>query len=365
MSTVRLPEGVRAVRQARALPRDEWDALTRSSDLFLTTRWLDVVEDTAGVPMAYLWIERAGKMVAGLATALADASAPWSLGRPDYVLEKSAEAGLPGAKEILADLPGETTSALMPTLLAGGRHLGNTRVLYGREASADDLETLVTAAQSLARGVGAVSIAFLYVDETDHELRSVLTRCGYRSYVSGRYSSLHVPPDGFPGYLAALPSKRRVSIKAERRKLYDAGCRLSVESLDGADLPRFAELEAELMRKYGIAWRADQSLPTLVQVRDRFGDDAFAIVARADGAIRGFGLILRHNHYWYARQSGFDYDYQRRSGLPLYFEILYYRLLEEAAAAGVTTICYGHGSEDTKRSRGCVATDQFCYQLRL
>ncbi|MFF2012735.1 GNAT family N-acetyltransferase [Streptomyces sp. NPDC058195] len=365
MSTVCLPEGVRLVERAKDLPRREWDALTRPSDIFLTTRWLDVVEGTAGVPMAYLLAERGGRLVAGLATALAGATVPWSLGRPDYVLGKSAEAELPGAEEFLAALRTGPTEALMPTLLAGGRHLGHTRILYGELASADDLAALVAAAEGLARAAGAASVTFLYVDETDVELTGVLALRGYRNYTSGRYSSLRVPADGFPGYLAGLPSKRRISINAERRRLHDEGCRISVESLDGADLARFAALEAELMRKYGIEWRDDQSLPTLVQIRDRFGDDAFALVARADGAVRGFGLILRYQNHWYARQSGFDYAYQGNKRLPLYFEVLYYRLLEEAAAAGVTTIYYGHGSEKTKLSRGCVASDQFCHVLSL
>jgi hypothetical protein len=103
----------------------------------------------------------------------------------------------------------------------------------------------------------------------------------------------------------------------------------------------------------------------LHQVRECFGDDAFTIVARAEGEIRGFGLVLHHNGHWYARQTGYDYEYQRRTGLPLHFELLHYRLIEEAAAAGISTIPYGLGSEDTKRSRGCTATDQRCRLLRL
>ncbi|OPF70129.1 GNAT family N-acetyltransferase [Streptomyces antioxidans] len=365
VTTVPLPDDVRVVRHAAALPRAEWDALTRPSDVFLSSRWLDVAEATAGVPMAYVWVERGGRVVAGLATAVAGASVPWLLGRPDHVLTRSAAAGLPHAAEFLADLPKEPTEVLMPSLVAGGRHLGNTRVLYGAEASADDLDTLLAAAEGLARTAGAASVALLHVDESDRELRSVLAGRGYGFYVSGRYSSLRVPAGGFSEYLAGFSRKRRVSIAAERRKLAEEGCRVTVEPFDGRDFARFASLEAELMRKYGMEWRDDQSLPTYMQIRERFGEDAFTLVARADGVIRGFALILRHSGHWYARQSGFDYAYQRRKRVPLYFEVLYYRLVEEAAAAGVTTIYYGHGSEETKRSRGCVATDQFCHVLRL
>ncbi|MFD1831186.1 GNAT family N-acetyltransferase [Streptomyces desertarenae] len=356
---------VHTVERAADLPRREWDALARPSDVFLTTRWLDVVENTAGVPMAYLWTERDGVPVAALATASATASVPWTLGRPDVVLRNSAEAGLPGAAGFLAGLGGDATTALMPSVVAGGRHVGNTRILYGARATDEDLEALVTAAEARARDLGAASVAFLYLDETDRRLAAVLGARGYAGCVSGRHSSLSVPADGFDGYLASLPRKRRVSVAAERRRLREAGVDVRLESLDGADLPRFAALEAELLRKYGIEWRADQSLPQLRQVRDRFGDDAFAVVARDGGEIRGFGLILRHGGHWYARQTGYDYAYQRRTGLPLYFELLYYRLVEEAAAAGVPVIHYGLGSEDTKRSRGCTATDQYCLLLRL
>ncbi|MFF9818672.1 GNAT family N-acetyltransferase [Streptomyces sp. NPDC014006] len=367
-TTHRLPDSVLAVERAADLPRAGWDALAGPADIFLTCRWLDVVEATVGVPMAYLWIERDGEPVACLATALATSAVPWALGRPDVVLRNSAEAGLPGAAGFLADLAGDPTTELMPTLLAGGRHVGHTRILQGHRTTRDDLVRLVGAAETLARRSGAATVCFLYLDaagEDDRRLADVLAERGYRSHTSGRHSRLRVPEDGYDGYLTALPRKRRVSVAAERRRIRQSGIDVSVESLDEVDLARCAELEAELLGKYGITWAPDQSLPQLRQVRDCFGDDAFAVVARAEGSLRAFGLILRRGDHWYARQTGYDYAYQRRTGLPLYFELLYYRLVEEAAAAGVSTIHYGLGSTETKRSRGCAATDQHCHLLRL
>ncbi|GHH00379.1 GNAT family N-acetyltransferase [Streptomyces rubradiris] len=363
-----LPHGVHAADRAADLPCEGWDALAGPGDLFLTCRWLHVAEATAGVPMTYLWTERDGAPVAALATALATPSVPWALGRPDVVLDNSAQAGLPGAAAFRAGLGADATAALLPTLLAGGRHLGNTRLLCGLSATEDDMARLVAAAETLARRAGAASVCFLYLGDTaesDRCLGKLLTARGYESFTSGQYSTLRVPEDGYEGYLAALPRKRRVSVAAERRRIRAAGVRTTLEPLAAADLARFAALEAELLRKYGIAWAPDQSLPLLHQVRDLFGDDAFAMVARADGEIRGFTLVLRHGTDWYARQTGYDYAYQRSSGLPLYFELVYYRLLEEAAAAGVSTLHYGLGSTDTKRSRGCVAADQLARVLRL
>lgn len=349
------------VRRAADLPREGWDALAGPSDIFLTCRWLDVVEATAGVPMAYLWTERGGRPVAGLATAVATAAVPWALGKPDVVLRNSAEAELPGAAEFLAGLDGDPTERLMPTLLAGGRQVGSTRVLRGAEATTADLEALVAAAEALAREAEVATVCFLYLDEQDGELAQVLAGRGYTHYTTGRYSTLQVPEDGYPGYLASLPYKRRVSIAAERRRIREANVQVSAQSLDTGDLERFAELESELLTKYKIDLRPEQLLPILRQVRDCFGDDAFAMVAEAEGAVRGFALILRHGDSWYARQTGYDYAYQRRTKTPLYFELLYYRLVEEAAAAGVRTLHYGLGSEDAKKSRGCTETEQRCH----
>ncbi|MEU8975207.1 GNAT family N-acetyltransferase [Streptomyces monashensis] len=365
-TTVRLPDGVRAAERAADLPRAGWDALTGPYDIFLTCRWLDVVEATAGVPMTYLWVERAGKPVAALATATATTSVPWALGRPDVVLRNSAEAELPRAGALLASLGGDPSDLLMPAMVAGGRHVGSTRVLSCPEASDADVESLVTAAELLARQAGLATVCFLYVDEQDDALGRVLGARGYVTCTTGRYSTLQVPEEGgFDGYLAALPRKRRVSVAAERRRMRESDVRVRLESLHSADLPRFAELESGLLAKYGISVRADQVLEQIRQVRDCFGDDAFAVVAEGEGGIRGFGLILRHGDHWYARQTGYDYAYQERTGLPLYFEVLYYRLLEEAVSAGVRTLHYGLGSEQAKRSRGCTATEQRCHLLRL
>ncbi|WIM99827.1 GNAT family N-acetyltransferase [Actinoplanes oblitus] len=359
------PADVRATSRAADLPRAGWDALAGPSDIFLTCRWLDVVEATAGVPMTYLWTERDGRPVAGLATALAGDTVPWALGRPDVVLRNSVTAGLPGAAELLAGLGDDPTGRLMPTLLAGGRQVGGTRLLTGPEATAADVTSLVAAAEALARDSGAATVCFLYLDEREESLVRLLAERGYRAFTSGHYSSLRVPPDGYPGYLAALPRKRRVSIGAERRRIVQAGVTVAAESLDAADLDRFAELESQLLAKYEIDLRPGQLLPLLHQVRDCFGDDAFAMVARAEGEVRGFALILRHGDSWYARQTGYDYAYQQRSGAPLYFELLYYRLIEEAAMSGVRTVHYGLGSVDTKRSRGCTATEQRGHLLFL
>lgn len=140
---------VHVAEHASELPRKGGDALTRPSDVFLTSRWLDVVESTAGVPMKYLWTERDGARVAGLATAFASASVPRQT-RCRIAQQRGSEAATrprsPGP------LPRDATCALMPSLVAGGRHLGNARVLHADQATMEDLAALVTARRIHWRG---------------------------------------------------------------------------------------------------------------------------------------------------------------------------------------------------------------------
>lgn len=335
-----------------------WDDLVGGNDLFLSTRWLRVAEATAGVPMRYLLASASGRLTGALATALADDVAPWVLGRPDTLLQQAVDDGLRGAAELRAGLPSGDAAALLPSLVCGGRHMGRTRVLV-RDGDRHTLGLLVDRAEQTARELGARSLCFPFVDERDVELRAALADRGYASHASGRYSWLRLPAGGLDGWLELLSSKRRRRVITDRHRVEEAGYRFELVPLREADVPRLAELETQLLHKYGIAWTPSSSEATLRSVRATFGDDAVTSLAVHDGIVRGFGLLLRHQDQWYARSTGFDYAFQK--SLPLYFEVLYSRLAESAPAAGVTGVHYGLGSEAAKRSRGCDAVDQDSY----
>ncbi|MFE4974502.1 GNAT family N-acetyltransferase [Kitasatospora sp. NPDC056651] len=351
--------------ESAEVARRGWAELLRPEDLYLGERWLKVAERTAGCPMRYLLHDEDGVPTAGLATALADATAPWVLGRPDTLLGFSAEAGRPGAAEILAALPGPPADSLLPTLVCGGRHMGRSRVVTRAGTGRAAIEALVARAEELAAEQGAASVAFPFVEEGDAPLRAVLEARGYLRHESGRYSTLAVGPGGFEEYLTGFSGTRRRSVQAERRRIRAAGVELRIEPLSAGLVPRLGELEAQLMAKYGITWTAAQTEEVLGEMLAAFGEDVLVVLAEADGAIRGFATLLEFRGHWYARQSGFDYAYQSEKKLALYFETVYYFPVEAAARRGIGAIQFGLGSEDTKLSRGCTAETQYGYLLPL
>jgi uncharacterized protein len=349
------------------IPAALWDRLAGDDDFFLGHRWTSVVEATGKVATRYVVLRDGdGNPLAAAPMALADAGVPWTLVRPDTVLQSGAEQGLPGAADLLASLPGEPAETLLPGVVAGGRHVGGTRLLLAPGAGAAEVTELLDRIEEWGRSRGARSVSFLYTDETDALLVAALRARGYGVAECGRYSRLDVPAGGFDEYLEQFSSHRRRRMRAERRALRVAGVRHVLGPLADFPLARLADLEAELFAKYGLGhWKAAQSQEVLERTLSVFGPDAFVSATVTDGDIRGFGLLAAQGNSWYALRAGFDYAFQEPAKLPLYYETLYYRVIEHAAAKGIRTVHYGLGSEDAKRSRGCTATTQHSYVLPL
>jgi hypothetical protein len=350
---------------SQSIPRVAWDALASERDVYLKCRWLDVVDRTVQVPVEYFWVEAQGRIVAGLVGVPVTADVPWALGRLHTVLSNSVAEDEEGAAEFVRSVPGGDAGHLMPSMTIGGRHVGSNRMLLGDGAELSDVHLLLTAVELRAREKQMRSVSLLYLDETETEVAAVLGERGYAMFGVGRSSHLRVPAGGFDGYLASLSRNRRQSIYAERRKIAKAGVTTTIVPLGDAPLSELVELELALLSKYGISNTAANLLPIMEQTRDVFGEDALVALALTDGVVRGFATVLAQGNTWTARQVGFDYSFQNRTHLALYFELLFYTLVEQGGQLGIREIQYGLGSVEAKSSRGCVSTAQRGYVLRL
>ncbi|WP_406474996.1 GNAT family N-acetyltransferase [Streptomyces sp. NBC_01615] len=359
---------VRPVADAAGLPAAGWDGLLGAEDFFQTSRWLAVQERNSGTTMDFLVQHREEKPVAALVTAWADDSVPWLLARPDAMLSRALEdGGPPEAAAVLAEVAQGDPASLLPSLVCGGRHLGRTRTLAGPDALPADVEALVVRAEQLASERGAASVCFPHVDVRDAELVDLLRARGYRSHLSAHYAWLPIPPGGWDQFLAEMSKHRRRRVRLERRALAEAKVEVHLEPLTKALAPRLGELDCNLLRKYGNPASPEHSAGLLSWISEVMGDDAMVSVARKDGAIIGFGMVLRSRargeEQWFGHRAGFDYDAQGR--LPLYYDVLYYRVLEAAAREGVSVLHAGIGSVEAKLARGCLASEEHSFLLRL
>ncbi|MFD4566072.1 GNAT family N-acetyltransferase [Streptomyces sp. NPDC058467] len=359
---------VRPVADAAGLPAAGWDGLLGAEDFFQTSRWLAVQERNSGTTMDFLVQHRDGRPVAGLVAAWADDSVPWLLARPDAMLSRALEdGGTPEAVAVLDEVAQGDPAALLPSLVCGGRHLGRTRPPAGPDALPSDVEALVERAEQLGAERGAATVCFPHVDVRDTGLVALLHRRGYRSHLSAHYAWLPIPPGGWDQFLEEMSKHRRRRVRLERRALAEAKVEVHLEPLTKALAPRLGELDCNLLRKYGNPASPEHSAGLLSWISEVMGDDAMVSVARKDGSIIGFGMVLRSRargeEQWFGHRAGFDYDAQGK--LPLYYDVLYYRVLEAAAREGVSVLHAGIGSVEAKLARGCLASEEHSFLLRL
>ncbi|MCE7008167.1 GNAT family N-acetyltransferase [Kibdelosporangium philippinense] len=356
-----------AVATAAELPAAGWQDLLGVEDFFQTPRWLAVQERNGGTTLDFLIRRQAGVPVAGLVAAWATDKVPWLLARPDALLKHSVAAGKEGAERCLAEVARNDPDSLLPALVCGGRHLGRTRTLTAPGADPSDVDALVEHAEQIALERGAASVCFPHVDARDTDLIELLDKRGYSWHSSEHYSWLPVPSGGFDEFLAGMTQHRRRRVRLERRAIAEAGVEVHVEPLTKALAPRLGELDANLLAKYGNPGSPEYSAGLLSWISEVMGSDALVSLATKDSEIIGFGLVLRSSargeEQWFGHRAGFDYAAQGK--LQLYYEVLYYRVLEAAAQAGATVLHAGIGSTDAKLARGCLASEQRSYLLRL
>jgi hypothetical protein len=359
--------GVHRIGSAAELPEAGWERLLGPEDFFQSPRWLAVQEVNGATTLDFILRYRSGVPVAGLVTAWADPSVPWLLARPDTLLAMSEADQREGAGHCLAEVAGGDPATLLPSLVCGGRHLGRTRALTAPEAEPSDVDAVVAYAERLARERGAASVCFPHLDVRDAALAEVLRHRGYAWHTSEWYSWLPVPAGGFDEYLAGMTQHRRRRVRGERRMLDAAGVEVRIEPLTAILTARLGQLDANLLAKYGNPASPEFSAKVLARIAEIMGEDALTSVARLDSEIVGFGLVLRWSargdQQWFGHRAGFDY--QAKGELPLYYDVLYYRVLEAAAAAGASVLHAGVGSTPAKLARGCLSSEQRSYLLRL
>jgi hypothetical protein len=364
---------VRRVEDPQQLAEVGWDTLLGVEDGFQTRAWLEVQARIGADVAAHGAGPGDGPADAGLVVAWADERTPWLLARPDVLLRRAREGGAAGAAGAWAG----SAEEVLPSLVCGGRHLGRTRPLRRDGAGPGDAPTagsdevaaavtaVVEAAEREALDRGARSVCFPHVDERDAWLCDLLESRGYAWHHSEVLCWLDVPAGGWDAYLATMSQHRRRRVRLERRAVEEAGVRVRPVALGDAPLERLGELDAALLAKYGNASSPEGSTRSLTLLAEGLGDDALCMLAERDGDVVAFGVVVRSRargrEQWFGHRAGFDYEAQ--GDLPLYHEVLYYRVLELAAERGVPVLDAGVGSAHAKQARGCHASPQRSYLL--
>lgn len=371
---------VRTVDGAAELERAGWDGLLGAGDLYLSSRWLGLIERVGGVRPSYLLATGdlggggpstgspgGDRALAGLAVHdLGPEAPPWPFYRLDLLLPHLLRKAAGPGGEVRADLA-EVAARTLPMALCGGRQPAHQRLLVrpGLDPRVADeaAGAVFDAAMDLAAGRDLRTVSFLYVDAGDRRLRGLLERGGFETFPSATAAVMPIPWDDFSGYLASFGGHRRRRIESERRRLAAAGITFHDRAVEDPLIPELAALEVEHEAKYGVLDTVEQASRGYRLVNDVLGGSLRALTAEAGGRVRAFVVVVRWRDELYLRQAGFDYGFQGR--LPLYFGLVFYHVVQYAIAHGFRTVYYSIESERAKASRGCRMVPQIGYVRAL
>ncbi|MCM3870859.1 MAG: GNAT family N-acetyltransferase [Pyrinomonadaceae bacterium] len=320
-----------------------WDAVTAHDSLFLSRRYLRVLEEAGpeNLFQRYALIFRGREPVA----AVAAQSVTVSVAR----MRKKPASGKAGAR--LERL--EEKMLVCGNLLSWGMH--------GISFAPNQDTTVVWPA--VAEAIYRLRRADKLSGDTDFVMvkdipdahaagAAALSRFSYRELETEPNMVLEISPQWrtYEDYMASLTSKYRKQAKQIEKEVAAAGC--SVEEISGQDVARHAEhLHSLYMQTHRNARLRLVTLPVtfLPTLAARLGDDMLFTVVRRDDQLLGFVTTVRDGETAVGYYIGFDR--KANADFPIYFRLLQ-AVVDHAIRLGCRKLSLGRTALEPKARLG-------------
>ena len=308
---------------------DEWNACAGASNPFVSHAFLSCVEDSGSAGPRTGWLPRHAALRDDAGTLVA-AAPMYAKGHSygEYVFDHGwARAFEQAGGNYYPKLQVAVPFSPVP----GPRLLCNPCATVPKAALAD---ALIQACREMK--LSSVHITFCQQDEYD--------ALGEAEWLQRLGVQYHWQNDGyatFDDFLAALNSRKRKSIKRERRDAQASG--LEFITLRGADITArdwkifYRFYESTVDRKWGSAYLTERFFRLL---GERLGDRVVLMMARESGKPVAGALNLLGADTLYGRNWGALGDFPF-----LHFELCYYRALDFAIENGMARVEAGAQGE--------------------
>ena len=338
---------------------DEWKEIEGIRTIGLSIEMLRTLAIARPKRCIYPMVYKDERLIAGtISYFLEKASSPSRWLRLDMLMQDALETG--GSK-----IPDGLDLMVMPTLQVGAHASNDERLLIlnnlSREERLEAISTLLVAAEKAAKDDGCKSINLPYVNPEDHDLTNLLFEHGYISFPSLWSCIMDVKWTNFDEYLDSFKSRRRGSIRRERRMVSESDFIIAEEPLTEELAKEFEVLKGNVDAKYhgeGARQPLTDTSYTLVLAQE-CSDKTFAITARQNGELIGCIIAFIAGDTIISAIWGGDYD--ALGSIPVYYEIVYYRILEYAMKHGLRRVEIGAAAYQAKLARGFQAMRNDAY----
>ena len=322
------------------LDKTHWDKVTAHDSLFLSPRYLRVLEDAGpdNLRQCYAMIFRDKEPVA----AIAAQSVTVSVAR----LRSKSSKSIPidGLEEKML---------VCGNLLSWGMH----GISFAPNVDHEPLWPAVAEAIYRLRRVDKLfgDTAFVMVKDIPDAYASsatALSRFSYRELETEPNMVLEISPKwkSYDDYMASLTSKYRKQAKQIEKEVDAAGCTL--EELKSDEIARNAEqLHALYLQTHGNARLRLVTLPVafLPTLAAQLGDDMRFTVLKKDGELLGFVTTVKDGQTAVGYYIGFDR--KMNAEIPIYFRLLQ-AVIGHAISLGCTRLSLGRTALEPKARLG-------------
>jgi predicted N-acyltransferase len=209
-------------------------------------------------------------------------------------------------------------------------------------------------AQALVQACEELDLSSVHVTFCEQAEWSELGQAGWLQRIGTQFHWTNAGYGTFDDFLGAMASRKRKSIKRERRDAQNAG--LTFRTLRGAEITRplwdafFAFYQSTVDRKWGSAYLTRRFFPML---SERLGDRVVLMMAFNGDKPVAAALNLVGADALYGRNWGCNGDWPF-----LHFELCYYQAIDFAIAEGIGRVEAGAQGEH-KIQRGYLPVPTF------
>lgn len=211
---------------------------------------------------------------------------------------------------------------------------------------------VVDAAIGHARRRG-LPIGFGYLPAEADDVLAVLRERGFADGLVSVNTRLDLPGERFSDYLADRPSRRRVTIRRERRIFAEAGGTITVSSgwQASEQLAAVGELEAEVQRHHGFTADPETYARQHRRLLELFGERMVVLRADLAGEPVGTATVFHGADELVGRTIGLRDRADVRAAM-VYFNLCYYATIALAYQLGVRRVYFGPSTLQAKTYRG-------------
>ena len=324
------------------IPEREWDFCAGTQNPFVSHAFLAAVEDSGSAGPRTGWLPRHAALRNG-AGLLVAAAPMYAKGHSygEYVFDHGWARAFEQAG---GDYYPKLQVAVPFSPVPGPR-------LLMRPGSDIDMATFGAALAQACRDMKLSSVHCTFCTQPEQE---ALGESGWLKRVGVQFHWYNQGFADFDGFLEALSSRKRKSIRRERRDANAAG--LQFLTLQGAAIEKrhwdafFGFYESTVDRKWGSAYLKKPFFPML---SERLGDRVVLMMAEHDGKLVAGALNLLGEDTLYGRNWGCIGEWPF-----LHFELCYYRAIEFAIEHKLARVEAGAQGEH-KIQRGYVPSETY------